>query len=115
MTLDPRYPPFALPSRSKYRAIPTYVGDIRFDSKAEARRWEQLLLLEKAGHIRALERQVPYACEVNGKLICTYIADFRYQEGTQTIVEDKKAVRTPVYRLKRKLVKALYGITILET
>lgn len=110
-----RYPPFAPPMRrSKYRAVPTYVGDIRFDSKAEAKRWAELLLLQKGGYIRALERQVPYALDVNGVHVCNYIADFRYREGAELVCEDVKGHRTREYILKNKLMLACHGVKIRE-
>jgi len=69
-----------------------------------------------AGEIINLELQPKFPIEVNGIKICTYIADFRYKErdGTE-VVEDCKGFKTDVYRLKKKLVKAIYGIEILET
>jgi hypothetical protein len=52
---------------------------------------------------------------VNGVLVCTYVGDFDYWENGEYIVEDVKGFLTPVFKLKRKLVKALHGITIRET
>lgn len=100
---------------SKYHAIKTEVDGFVFDSKAEARRYSELKLLEKVGEIKDLQLQPPFPVFVNGKLICHYIADFSYHEKGKYIVEDVKGVKTPVYRLKKKLVEALYNITITET
>lgn len=112
---DVSRPPFAVPARpSKYRAVKTVVDNIEFASKAEARRYGELKLLEKGGYIRQLELQPVYPVVIEGKVICKYIADFRYFEGSQRIVEDIKGMETPVFRLKRKLVEALYpGVKIL--
>jgi hypothetical protein len=85
-----------------------------FDSRREARRHEELLLLEKARDINDLKRQVPFRIEVNGELVCTYKADFTYLKAGVLIVEDAKGCRTPVYRLKKKLMKAVHGIEIRE-
>lgn len=52
---------------------------------------------------------------INDVLICTYYADFTYWEKGKYIVEDKKGVRTPVFNLKKKLLKAILGIDILIT
>jgi hypothetical protein len=52
--------------------------------------------------------------EVQGKLICTYVADFKYLENGKEVVEDVKGFKTPVYKLKKKLVEAIYGIEIIE-
>lgn len=104
--------------RSKYNAVKTKVDGITFDSKREAARWCHLLLLQKAGLIGDLERQVKYRLEVNGQLVCTYVADFRYTEAGQQVVEDVKSAPTrkkPEYRIKFKLMRACHGIRIRET
>ncbi len=102
---------------SKYRAVPTAIDGIRFDSKAEAKRYGELKLMERNGDIMGLRIHPKYPIEVNGKKICTYIADFQYINlATKTpVVEDVKGVKTPVYRLKKKLVAAVYDIEITET
>ena len=102
---------------SKFGAQPVFVDGIRFDSKGEARRWGELKLLERAGQIRDLERQVPYRLEVNGELVSKYVADFRYFDKAKnlTVCEDFKGYRTPEYRIKAKLMKALHRVEILET
>ncbi|PWC54263.1 hypothetical protein TSA6c_00625 [Azospirillum sp. TSA6c] len=99
---------------NKYGAKRTEVDGIVFDSAAEARRWSVLKLEERAGLITGLERQVPYAITINGEHIAKWIADFRYVRDGQTVCEDVKGVRTPVYRLKAKLVQAIHGIRITE-
>lgn len=99
---------------NKYNAKKVVVGDLQFDSQAEAKRWTELKLLEQAGFIRRIERQVPYSIDLNGKHICKYFADFVYFEGAKRIVEDVKGLRTPTYRLKKKLVEAQYNVTIKE-
>lgn len=100
---------------NKYRNIKTEVDGIVFDSKKEAARYGQLKLMERAGAISGLVLQPSMLLEVNGKKIGKYIADFSYyDEQDKTVVEDCKGVKTPVYRLKKKLVKALYGIEIQE-
>ncbi len=101
--------------RSKYKAVKTEVDGITFDSKREAARYMELVLLERAGEISHLELQPSFVCMVNGHKICTYKADFRYFSASKSIVEDVKGVKTPVYRLKKKLVEALYpGVKIQE-
>jgi hypothetical protein len=100
---------------SKFHAQPTFIDGQRFDSKGEAGRYQELKLLEAAGVITDLERQIKYALVVNGVKLGAYVADYRYKENGQQVVEDFKGVVTPVYRLKKKLMKALHGIDILET
>ncbi len=109
--------------RSKYRAQPTEVDGIRFHSKAEARRYSELKLLEKAGEVKELELQPEFPLYAPSKswgkheLVCTYVADFRYRQGPRgvLVIEDVKGMKTPVYRLKKKWFQAQYGIEITET
>lgn len=101
----------------KYRNKKTSVDGIRFDSKREANRYIELKMLERAGVIKGLKRQVPYVL-INksryGRAI-KYVADFVYLENGQLVVEDVKGVRTPVYKLKKRLIAEVYGIEIKET
>ena len=99
---------------SKYHAIKTTVDNITFASKAEARHYGELKLLEKAGLITDIHLQVQYSIEVNGKHICNYYADFTYWENGEQKIIDVKGIKTPVYRLKKKLVEAIHGIKITE-
>ena len=101
---------------SKYKAKVTWVDGIRFASKKEATRYGELKLMEHAGHISKLKLQPSFEIVIKGQKICKYIADFTYFNSKQVrIVEDVKGVKTPIYRLKKKLVKALHGIEIFET
>lgn len=87
---------------------------IPFDSLAELRRYRELRMLEAAGVIAGLEVHPRYPLVVNGVEVANYLADFRYvEEGVQK-VEDVKGVRTAVYRLKAKLMRAIYGIKVIE-
>lgn len=113
--------PVRLPKRAKYRAVPTVVDGIRFASKKEAKRYSELKLMEKAGEIHDLIRQPEYHLVIGEEDVGRYVADFAYRKrrpGTmlsETVVEDCKGFKTPLYRLKKRLVKAIYGIEILET
>lgn len=87
-----------------------------FASQKEFGRWNQLKILEAAGAVRNLRRQVPYRLTVNDRLVATYIADFVYEDDNRgQVVEDAKGFRTEVYKLKRKLMLAVLGIDIVET
>lgn len=101
--------------KSKYRNEKGKVDGIKFDSLREKKRYGQLKMLELAGKIEELTLQKSYPLEVNGKLICTYRADFVYRVVGRWVCEDVKGVRTPAYRIKSKLMYAIYGIEILET
>ena len=113
------------PKRSKYNARKTVVDGIRFDSKAEAKRYQELKMLERAGEVKELQLQYIYPLMVPGvgnggayERVCVgkYIADFRYRKGPRGLlmVEDVKGVKTAIYRLKKKMVEAQYNITITE-
>ena len=101
----------------KYNNMKIRVDGRLFDSKAEAARWQELQLLERAGEITELERQVEYELipKQKGERAVKYIADFRYVDHDgKTVVEDTKGVRTPVYILKRKLMLRVHGIRVRE-
>lgn len=102
---------------NKYGNKRVEVDGIRFDSKREAARWQELKLLERAGEIKGLERQVEYELipKQPGERAVKYIADFRYiDHDGKTVVEDTKGVKTPVYILKRKLLLWVHGIRVVE-
>lgn len=112
--LDLTVRPFGLeaPRVSKYRAVKTVVDGITFHSAAEARRYLQLKLLEKGGYIRQLELQPEFRFEIDGKPVFKYIADFVYFEGSIRVVEDVKGFKTPVFKLKLRLIEAAFNIKI---
>lgn len=107
------------PKRSKYGNVRIQVDGMWFDSKKEGRRYQDLALLLKADKIGVLEMQVSYDLVVEGKMVARYVADFRYRD-VQTgalVVEDVKSKATRknrIYRLKKKLMKAIYNIEIKE-
>ena len=93
-----------------------------FDSVKEYRRFCELRLLERAGAVTDLRRQVKFelipAQRIDGKVVeraCGYVADFVYMENGRQVVEDTKGMRTQEYRLKRKLMLWVHGIRIRET
>jgi len=109
---------------NKYRSQKITVDGITFDSVKEANRYQELRMLERAGEIRDLQRQVPFVViptqrDENGKLIekeVRYVADFTYiEKGKLTrTVEDVKGMRTREYVLKRKMLLWRLGIRIRE-
>lgn len=127
--------------RNKYYAIKTRTSDgLVFDSHKEARRWEQLLVLEKSGEISGLQRQVEYELIPNQyetvarfgkdnkrlkdqtKLVerrMAYIADFVYTDSMgELVVEDAKGYKRgaayDVFVIKRKLMRLIHGIAVKE-
>lgn len=127
-----------LRSRRKYGNKKITADGQVFDSKKEFKRWCELSLLERAGEITNLQRQVPYLLIPEQRAPSTevykkgsragqpkpgpvlerrvvYIADFVYQENGEAVVEDTKGMRTKEYVIKRKLMLYQYGIRIKET
>lgn len=109
---------------NKFHNKITYVDGIRFHSAKEARRWKELQLLERAGHISDLRRQVKYILiptqyDDKGKLLfrgVNYFADFVYRDRAgKIVVEDCKGFRTEVYKIKAALMYLNYRIKVLET
>ena len=108
--------------KQKYGNVKTEIGGIKFDSKAEAKRWTYLAMLQNAKEIKDLELQVPYELiprqtSSNGKIVrsCSYIADFRYRaKDGRIVVEDVKGAVTPEFRIKRKLMLQVHGVDIVE-
>lgn len=101
----------------KYKSKKTVVHGITFDSKKEAARYLELLLLANNGTITNLELQPRLDLVVNGQKIGFYRGDFSYYENGIRKIEDVKSAVTAkikVYRLKKKLVKAIHGIDIIE-
>jgi hypothetical protein len=103
---------------TKYNNRKTEYKGISFDSQKEENRYRELELLELAGLIRSIELQPRYDLIVNGHKLGFYRGDFRYIDVAtgESILEDVKSpvTKTAVYQLKKKLVKALYGIEIIE-
>lgn len=101
---------------SKYRSRKTTVDNFVFHSAREAKHYQTLKIMEKAGKISCLELQPEFVFSINGKKMFSYFGDFRYldlEDGKVKIV-DAKGFRTPVYKLKRKIVEAHFGIEIME-
>lgn len=103
------------PRHSKYNAVRSEVDGRKFASRKEANRYQELCLLQYAGKIDDLTCQVKLSCTVNGVKVCDYIADFVYLENGAKVYEDVKGYKTPLYRLKKKLVHACLGIELRET
>lgn len=103
-------------SKSKYKNEKVVIDGTRFDSQKEANRYLDLLVLEKAGLIQDLHRQVRFELQPsykkNGKTVrpIYYVADFVYYDTFkgQKIVEDTKGYRTEIYKLKKKLFEFRY-------
>jgi hypothetical protein len=118
---------------SKYHAKKITKDGMTFDSMKEYRRWNELVLLQKAGRIQDLDRQVKFVLipaqyepdtigvrggVKRGKLLereISYMADFVYTQDGKRVVEDSKGFRTTDYKMKRKMMLYFHGIRIKET
>lgn len=102
--------------RSKFNAKKTELDGIMFDSKIESNRYIILKERLSLGIINDLDMQKKFDLIINDQKICSYLADFYYycNERKMFVTEDVKGKRLPVYRLKKKLMKAILGIEILE-
>ena len=107
--------------KAKYSNVKTPVGDYVFDSKREAKRYSELLILQRAGAISGLELQPVYRFSINGKPVLIrsdgypngrqvrYVADFKYIDTRTGKVkwEDSKGMRTPEFILKKAFLQAI--------
>lgn len=107
-------------SRSRFPVVPverrTVDGRV-FDSGREARRYAELRLLERAGHITHLECQPAFPVSINGQHFCRFTGDFSYFENGQRVVEDVKSSGTAkdaAYRLRKKAAELFHGIKVRE-
>lgn len=99
---------------SKYHAVRTG----KYASKKEAKRAQELMLLQRCGEITELEEQVIYPLipKQEGERAASYVCDFRYRNSAGlVVVEDVKGMKTPVYILKRKMMLWKYNIRITES
>jgi Protein of unknown function (DUF1064) len=107
---------------SKYGNTVIEADGIRFDSKLEARRYQELLQMQAAELITALQVHVPFALHARGRAgepvrIGAYEADFAYRREGVLVVEDCKSAptrRTAIYRWKAHHFAIEYGLTIIE-
>ncbi|MBD3198010.1 MAG: DUF1064 domain-containing protein [Candidatus Lokiarchaeota archaeon] len=109
--------------KNKFFAKKTYIGDIKFDSKKEANFYLELNMLRKAvepnARVEQITRQPQFDIQINGKHIAYYRADFKviYADGNMKIFDVKgykKGCAYNLFRLKKKLVEAIYNIEIIE-
>jgi hypothetical protein len=104
---------------NKFKAKPQTIDGTRYASTKEAKRSQELGILQKAGLIRNLLIHPSWPLVVNGHMIGRYTSDFSYYDVEQSrqVVEDVKSPATAKladYRLRKKLMLALYGIQIEE-
>lgn len=104
-------------SRLKYNNVKKEVDGKKFDSTKESNRYLELKSMVERGEISELHEQVKFTFAHNGVKICSYIADFTYNKDGKEVVEDVKSEMTkklPVYKMKKKMMVAFFGIEINE-
>jgi hypothetical protein len=120
--LEPVAGPAKDKKRPKYRNAPVVVDGERFDSKKEAEHIRVLKEMERRGEIRDLKyakKDCRINIVVNGVRVCAAIPDAIYTHtatGAVVYVDVKSEItrRNPVYRLKKKLLRAVHGIEVEE-
>ena len=100
--------------RNKFNARKVNIDGFQFDSAAEANRYGELKLLERAGEIERLQVHPRFAIEMNGTKICVVELDFSFFDTAKEMTRyiDVKGVDTALSKLKRKLIKAAYAIEV---
>ena len=110
-------------TRNKYGNKPLIIGSERYSSQREAKRHQDLLLMQRAGLIAAVVREVPFVLAVGVKIegekrarpALRYFVDFLYSTAEGKLVaEDAKGVQTPLYRAKKHLMATVHGIHVRE-
>lgn len=96
---------------NKYRNQPTIVDGIRFASKKEAKRYNELKLLKQSGDVIDFELQKSYKLAGRYRYVCDFLV--KWKNGKED-VEDVKGFKTPVYKLKKAWMKDKYNIDIVE-
>lgn len=104
---------------SKYHNVATVSDGLQFDSKKEARRYQKLALAQAGGLISELEVHPVYRITVEaiGREVFRYTPDFRYKdEHGNVVVEDVKSAptKTEAYGIRKRLMRAIYGIRVVE-
>lgn len=109
--------------RSKYGNTKVEVNGIKYDSKKEAKKAEELEMQERLGIISNLERQKKFVLQPSFKFAghtireIAYVADFVYMEnGTQVVMDVKSPITraNPVYKIKKKMMMYVHGIEVKE-
>lgn len=97
--------------KHKFKAKPCEDGGIKFASKKERKRYRELKILQNTGEVLFFLRQVPFHLEAGVKYVCDYLVFWTNGEVT---IEDVKGIKTDMYIVKKKMVEAIYPVTIRE-
>ena len=97
--------------KHKFKAVQTECDNIKFSSKKEAKRYNELKKLKDFGEVVFFLRQVPFHLAANVKYVCDFVV---FWSNSDITFEDVKGVKLPMYVLKKKQVESLYPIKITE-
>ena len=109
---------------TKYHATHCQVGGEKYRSHRERDRHQELLLMQRAGLIAGLCREVPFVLapgvkiegEKRARPALRYFCDFVFSDVRSGLVvaQDAKGVQTPIYRLKKHLMATVHGVHVQE-
>lgn len=97
--------------RHKFRAKPSTSDGIKFASKKEQKRYQELKSLQQHGELVFFLRQVPFHLPGNVKYVCDFM---NFWANGEVTIEDVKGFKTDMYTTKKKIVESVYPIEIQE-
>jgi hypothetical protein len=99
---------------NKFGAVKTQLDGVKFDSAGESRRWAVLQLMQRAGQVEHLRRQVQVPLYFGDWLVAHLVLDFAYHRDGKPVWEDfkSKATITPLWKLKAELFRLQFGQAI---
>lgn len=100
--------------KNKYNNLLTEYNGVKYHSRLEAKYAALLDIRQKAKEVENIKRQERFPLEVNGEKIGTYVADFSFFDKVKKVnrVVDIKGVETDLFKIKKKLMKAVHGIDV---
>jgi len=97
--------------KHKFRAKPSISDGIKFSSKKEQKRYQELKLLQSSGELIFFLRQVPFHLPGNVRYVCDFM---NFWANGEVTIEDVKGFKTDMYTTKKKIVESIYPIEIQE-
>lgn len=97
--------------RHKFNAVRTELDGIKFSSKKESKRYQELGRLKELGQVVFFLRQVPFHLGGGVKYVCDFVV---FWSNADVTIEDVKGMKTATYKAKKKMVEATYPIKITE-
>ena len=114
MTID-EFKDIKKPKKSKYKSVKCEHFGVKFDSKRERDQYIKYIHQQSIGEILSIKLQPRFDIIINGKFCGFYKADFEIELPNKSIqIIDVKGMKTIVYKLKKKIIEAMYNIKIIE-